>query len=551
MDKIIKKVESIIQPVNIVVLPEIKPPPPVIKINIPKPVIKQAEYIPLSKSLEIPIINNTLPIQQFNVNESLPTGIINNIAQTVFNPSTNYFGGAGGGGNGATGPTGATGPAGTASNTGATGPQGPPNGPTGPTGNQGLTGPTGYTGPAGTASNTGATGSIGSTGPTGTQGVTGPQGQASNTGATGSTGPTGATGSIGPTGNNGPTGEQGIVGYTGYTGNTGSTGPQGLNGVLSLNTLIGNLTLVGSAGVIITPSVPSPSSIDISAPSIGLSTDTTTATAWGTANVAFQNAGNAQSTANSAQASATLASATASSALSLAGTAESTAISALALATTAEATAVSAQATAVDAQTTANQALSQSGVTNINLRTGAIWFNGGTNIQLTNIDNTFGWNLITYQATYYKSASQNLTSGNTDITFNSTGAWNNDNGYITHTSDTTDFTVVTSGLYQLNFNATIVANGATWTTLTNKGITLDITRPPIPEQTIINQNALMASAVNYSQSLSTNFYLIAGDIINLRVTNNFTIVGPSPPVALGVTNTFDLNTFFSWKFISF
>jgi hypothetical protein len=152
-----------------------------------------------------------------------------------------------------------------------------------------------------------------------------------------------------------------------------------------------------------------------------------------------------------------------------------------------------------------------------------------------------------YQATYYKSVAQTLTSGDTDITFDLTGAWNNTGGYITHVDGTTSFTVVQAGLYQLEFNAFIFANAATWGTGANKIIAIDITRSPTPEQAVISQAFLTASAVNYSQLVSTTFFLQAGDVINLRLSGFFT---GGPPTALGVVNTIDLNTFFSWTYIS-
>jgi hypothetical protein len=153
-----------------------------------------------------------------------------------------------------------------------------------------------------------------------------------------------------------------------------------------------------------------------------------------------------------------------------------------------------------------------------------------------------------YQATYYKSAVQNLASGNTDITFDLTGAWNNDGGYITHVSGTTDFTVVQGGVYQLGFNATILVNNGTWVS-TNRNIGIDITRSPTAEQALI-QNSALQNVQNYTQSTNGTYYLQAGDIINLRVGNTWTGGIPTPPQAQGLANTFDLNTFFTWTYIS-
>jgi hypothetical protein len=152
-----------------------------------------------------------------------------------------------------------------------------------------------------------------------------------------------------------------------------------------------------------------------------------------------------------------------------------------------------------------------------------------------------------FQATYYKTTNQNLTSGSTDITFDGLAAWNNVGGYITHTSGSKDFTVVQTGLYQLEWNTTITATGATWLTTTNKFISIDVTRSPAAEEAIIGQSAFMASGTNYAQSISATFYLVAGDVINCRVVNTFTGTAPS---VLGLTSTFDLNTWFSWRYIS-
>jgi len=152
-----------------------------------------------------------------------------------------------------------------------------------------------------------------------------------------------------------------------------------------------------------------------------------------------------------------------------------------------------------------------------------------------------------FQATYYKSVAQNLTSGNTDMTFDEEGSWNNDNGYITHTGGTADFTVVQAGLYQLEFNATILANGATWLTTSNKGISIDITRSPTAEQVTIGQSAFIASGTNYLQSVCSTFDLAAGDVINCRISNTFT---GGPAQAQSLQNTIDLNTWFTWRYVA-
>ena len=154
-----------------------------------------------------------------------------------------------------------------------------------------------------------------------------------------------------------------------------------------------------------------------------------------------------------------------------------------------------------------------------------------------------------FQATYYKSTAQTLTSGTTDITFDLTGSWNNVGGCITHVDGTTAFTVARTGVYQLGFNAFVNIGTGSWIAGSNKGISIDITRSPITEVAVIRNTAGMASA-SYTQSVSGTYYLVVGDVINLSLTNTFTNIGVTPTQALGFVNTFDLNTFFSWNLIS-
>lgn len=152
-----------------------------------------------------------------------------------------------------------------------------------------------------------------------------------------------------------------------------------------------------------------------------------------------------------------------------------------------------------------------------------------------------------FQATYYKTSNQNLSNPNTDITFDALAAWNNDGGYITHTGGSAAFTVVTTGLYQLEWNASVTANGATWNTGTNKVISIDITRSPNPEQIVLSQSAVCATTTNYTQNLCATFYLVTGDVLNCRIQGNF---ATATPFATALSNTFDLNTWFSWRYIS-
>ena len=152
-----------------------------------------------------------------------------------------------------------------------------------------------------------------------------------------------------------------------------------------------------------------------------------------------------------------------------------------------------------------------------------------------------------YQATYYKTVQQNLINPDTDITFNALGTWNNVGGYITHVSGSKDFTVNIAGLYQLEFNVSINANGATWNTALNKAVSIDITRSPTAEQAVIQNNSVVANNQSYQQSVTTTYFLQVGDIINCRTTLAY---ATATPFVVPLQNTFDLNTFFTWRFIS-
>jgi len=158
------------------------------------------------------------------------------------------------------------------------------------------------------------------------------------------------------------------------------------------------------------------------------------------------------------------------------------------------------------------------------------------------------WKVVSqvYQATYYKSVQQNLVNPDTDITFDVVAPWSNVGGYITHSDGTTNFTVAVAGLYQLEFNISVDDNGATWNNTKNKAVSIDITRST--EQAVIRNNSLTAINTPYQQAVASSFYLDVGDVINLRNTLPFTSV--ATPFAVGILNTFDLNTFFTWQYIT-
>ena len=149
-----------------------------------------------------------------------------------------------------------------------------------------------------------------------------------------------------------------------------------------------------------------------------------------------------------------------------------------------------------------------------------------------------------YVAQYYNSVAQNLTSGNTNLSFDSTQTWNNVGGKITHTNGTTTFTVVQAGIYQLEFKSVISLNAATLSTTTNRNIAVDITRGGNTSE--IQTSASTVAGQAYAQSVSGTVELLVGDVITLRLACTFT---GGPPQALGVANVFDYNTAFTWTFV--
>jgi hypothetical protein len=148
-------------------------------------------------------------------------------------------------------------------------------------------------------------------------------------------------------------------------------------------------------------------------------------------------------------------------------------------------------------------------------------------------------------AQYYKSVNQNLTNGNTDITFDREQTWNNDGSFINLNIGTADFTVVQPGIYQLELNLTVNFNGSTWNVAQNKVISIDITRVGSAEVVAFGQANVVATGGNYIMSCSSTYYLQKGDIINCRHYGNFATATPNIAGAVG----FDLNTWFTWKYI--
>lgn len=441
--------------------------------------------------------------------------------------ATATTGGGGGGGNGATGATGPQGPAGPGGgSTGATGATGA-SGSVGATGASGNIGSDGATGPQGPAGATGV-GSTGATGTAGSQGATGEQGA---TGLTGATGSSGLTGNVGATGLTGATGETGATGLTGLTGATGETGSTGLTGDAGATGEAGSTGPTGATGLEGATGLQGATG-DIGSTGLTGSTGEQGAT------------GEVGATGLTGDVGATgpIGATGLEGATGFTGATGDVGATGLTGATGEVGATGNAGATGLQGST------GPEGSTGLTGETGATGLAGSTGLQgSTGATGPAGITAPLYQATYYKSANQNLTNGNTDITFDQDADWNNGNGLITHTAGSADFVVTQAGLYQLEFNLSVNANAATWNTSNSKVVSIDITRSPNAEQVVIGQTALTATTQSYTQSVVSTFKLEVGDVINLRHYGNF---ATATPFVLGVQNTIDLNTWFSWRLLA-
>jgi len=334
---------------------------------------------------------------------------------------------------------------------------------------------------------------LGATGATGIQGATGSIGVTGATGILGATGVQGSTGDLGATGATGILGSTGATGPQGATGIQGSTGPSGINGSSGVQGSTGATGLTGATGV-----------------------------------------GGNGLTGATGQVGAT----------GQFGLTGATGTEGPQGATGEGATGATGPAGSPGGATGSTGATGPQGATGLIGSTGVAGSPGGA----TGATGPAAPLALIYQATYYKSVNQSLNNGSTDITFEEDASWNNTNGYITHTSGSADFVVVQAGLYQLEFNISVNANSGTWNTANNKVVSIDITRSPNGEQAVIGQTAVTASSQNYTQNVCSVFDLKVGDIINLR---HFGAYSTASPFVQGVQNVFDLNTWFTWRYVSF
>jgi hypothetical protein len=149
-------------------------------------------------------------------------------------------------------------------------------------------------------------------------------------------------------------------------------------------------------------------------------------------------------------------------------------------------------------------------------------------------------------AFFGKSGPENLPTGTTTIGFDTNAPFNT--GIVTNTytlvGDNSTFTIGASGLYQVEANLTVSANGATWA-LPLKTLNVVLTRNATTA-TIASSTVNITSTNNYAIHSSMLFPFLTGDTIQIQHVH--TITGGTP-TALGLQSGFDLNTWVSFQFI--
>lgn len=149
-------------------------------------------------------------------------------------------------------------------------------------------------------------------------------------------------------------------------------------------------------------------------------------------------------------------------------------------------------------------------------------------------------------AVFSSSISKTLLTGGTVLGFNTNASYNTPIVLNTFNgaSNISTFTIGASGLYSLEANVSVSANGATWSAplrslnvlLTRGGTTV----------TMAASTVNISSGVDYTIHSSSVFNFRVGDTIQFQLTGAITT---GSPFAVGTTNTFDLNSWITFQYI--
>lgn len=148
---------------------------------------------------------------------------------------------------------------------------------------------------------------------------------------------------------------------------------------------------------------------------------------------------------------------------------------------------------------------------------------------------------------FSKSAAENLPTGSTVIGFDTNNSVNSPiiTNQYTLVGDNSTFVVNTSGIYTVEGNISVSANGATWAVL-QKTFGVQLTRGATSNILIGSVTANQTSTNNYSFHVNFTFPFLVGDQIQFVHTGTVT---SGTPTALGLASGFDLNTWCVFTFV--
>jgi hypothetical protein len=170
--------------------------------------------------------------------------------------------------------------------------------------------------------------------------------------------------------------------------------------------------------------------------------------------------------------------------------------------------------------------------------------NGGTNISIAGTSINPIINSAPIMSQYFKTTNQNTTINATAVTFDGAQTWNSGLDHIQLTTPQ-NFDVLITGIYQLEFCMAVLANSATWANNSSKQAGITITRGT--NQVVLANTTSIPSGFSYNVQVVGTVRLAAGDIV--QCIHNATSLNAGTPLLLGLANTFDYNTTFTWTYI--
>jgi hypothetical protein len=141
---------------------------------------------------------------------------------------------------------------------------------------------------------------------------------------------------------------------------------------------------------------------------------------------------------------------------------------------------------------------------------------------------------------FYRSVNQNLPTGPNSLIFDTAKPWNSADFVQT---DPSTFLCSTTGTYQIGINNTVAVATGVWTAL---GKSVGIQQDRSGAQFVVINSQSIPTGVAYGQSASALIDIDQGD--KLRFTTNQTLISGST-ISAGLSNVFDLNTFWDYQLL--